>query len=94
MPAIAWNRFMTAALQGVAPVDLPGNYRFQDPGNFGPTPPAAIGGDGAPIALAPDADGRDQVAEMIDRGWTDDDLSGGASQPQRKRNFLQRLFGG
>jgi penicillin-binding protein 1A len=94
MPAIAWNRFMTAALQGVAPVDLPGNYRFQDPGNFGPTPPAAIGGDGAPIALAPDADGRDQVAEMIDRGWTDDDLSGGASQPPRKRNFLQRLFGG
>jgi hypothetical protein len=31
---------------------------------------------------------------MIDRGWTDDDLSGGASQPPRKRNFLQRLFGG
>jgi penicillin-binding protein 1A len=99
MPAVAWNRFMTAALKGVKPVDLPGNYRFRDPGNFLPQPPALVGEDGAPIVLAPDEANRDRVAEMIARGWLDDPPSEGGSvgfgdAAPHERNFLQRLFGG
>jgi penicillin-binding protein 1A len=33
LPAIAWQRFMTEALQGLTVADLPGNYRFRNPSN-------------------------------------------------------------
>ncbi len=34
LPAMAWNRFMSAALTGVAVADLPGRYQIGDGGNF------------------------------------------------------------
>jgi penicillin-binding protein 1A len=63
LPAIAWSRFMSEALQGLAVVDLPGNYRSGDQGRVEarasqeaiPSVPAtaAEGGAAAAIARAP-----------------------------------------
>ena len=53
LPAIAWQRFMEAALVSYPVTPLPGRYRYQDPGNFtGPAnlPTVFIGDDGEPIA--------------------------------------------
>jgi penicillin-binding protein 1A len=62
LPAIAWRRFMTEALAGLAVADLPGNYRFRDPSHFAtgappdvvpPRPVTASGDDGPPQSLLP-----------------------------------------
>lgn len=106
LPASAWNRFMTDALQGVAVADLPGHYRFRDPDNFAlqgarqhlpPTAVAALGEDGEPIQLSPRRQSdpiEDQIAEA-NQGWFDEPPPGDAgAQPPRRRGFFQRLFGG
>jgi penicillin-binding protein 1A len=58
LPAVAWNRFMSEALQGVPVAELPGDYRFRDPGNFAlaGAPGPVVGEDGAPIVIAPHRD--------------------------------------
>ena len=104
VPAIAWNRFMTAALDGVQVADLPGDYRFRDPANFalaGQGPP--VGEDGQPIVLQ--NTGLDPIGSLAEADGT---LFDGPSPPgsvdnvspdqtapaPRRRNFFQRLFGG
>ncbi len=108
LPAIAWQRFMSAALAGQAVADLPGNYHFGDPTNsryaarpIYPSDMTSAEAEGAPMALTPGA-----VAagpDMPQGGWIDQ-RQGGPMPPaaigqQRRRegpiaSFLQQLFGG
>ncbi len=99
LPAIAWNRFMTDALNGVQTAELPGNYRYGDGGAVAglPVPPASLGADGRPLVLTQDPIG-DALAQAEDDGWLGDEPTppgdvGGQQQPKRK-GFFQRLFGG
>ena len=67
IPADAWHRFMTVALKGMAPVDLPGDYRFRDPANWlmaGQGPGAGqVDANGAPLPLQ----GQDGNTSGLDR---------------------------
>ena len=107
LPAIAWQRFMSAALDGQAVAALPGNYHFGDPANaryagrpLYPSDMTSEQAQGAPMALAPGA-----VAagpDMPQGGWIDRSPNGPVPPGmvgQRRREgpiagFLQRLFGG
>ncbi|WP_421725480.1 transglycosylase domain-containing protein [Bauldia sp.] len=82
LPAVAWQRFMSTALEGMVVADLPGNYRFRDPANFvdEPTPVATIGDDGEFLFPAPpDASGS---------------VAAGPVHEEPRRGFFRRLFGG
>ena len=107
LPALAWQRFMSAALTGQAVADLPGNYHFGDPRNMAYTdrqafpanaeasgPPMALGrgGNTGPVAAGPD---------MPQGGWIDQPggpVPPGTVGPRRRQGpitgFLQKLFGG
>ena len=106
LPAIAWQRFMSAALAGQAVADLPGNYHFGDAANARyagrPLYPSDMSGQlaqGAPMALTPGA-----VAagpDMPQGGWYNQNqpVPPGMVGQQRRRegpiaSFLQKLFGG
>jgi hypothetical protein len=95
MPAVAWQHFMNAALDGKPVVDLPGNYHFRDPvvagGGFAVPQPVStqapsrgiedlIGGPG-PVAdaVAPVPPG--EIGALI-------------PPPEKKVGFFKRLFGG
>ncbi|MCP4385065.1 MAG: penicillin-binding protein, partial [Hyphomicrobiales bacterium] len=82
LPAIAWQRFMSAALEGQSPVDLPGNYRFRDPNNFNgnPAPVATVGDDGEILLVAPPD--------------TTGSIATGQARAEPRRGFFRRLFGG
>ena len=106
LPAIAWQRFMSAALTGQAVADLPGNYQFGNPANarfagrpLYPSDMSTAQAQGAPMALTPGA-----VAagpDMPQGGWIDQGPNGpvppGNVGPRRQgpiTSFLQKLFGG
>jgi penicillin-binding protein 1A len=108
LPAIAWQRFMSAALAGQAVAGLPGNYHFGDPTNVRyagrpiyPSDMTSAQAQGAPMALTPGA-----VAagpDMPQGGWIDQGqgrpMPPAAIGQQRRRegpiaSFLQQLFGG
>jgi penicillin-binding protein 1A len=98
LPATAWNRFMTDALMGVQVAELPGTYRYGSGGAIAnlPAPPAAVGEDGRPMVLSPSNDPiGDALAQAEDDGWLGDDPGPQpAQQPQKRKNFFERLFGG
>jgi penicillin-binding protein 1A len=98
LPATAWNRFMTDALAGVQTADLPGSYRYGSGGAIAnlPTPPASLGEDGRPMVLSPQSDPiGDALAQAEDDGWLNDEPGPQAApQPQKRKGFFQRLFGG
>ncbi len=81
LPAIAWQRFMSAALHGQAVADLPGNYRFGDPANqryagrpLYPSDMTRQQADGAPMVLSPGSGNTGPVAtgpDMPQGGWID-----------------------
>lgn len=82
LPAIAWQRFMSAALEGQVVADLPGDYHFRDPDNFdgNPVPVATVGDDG----------------ELL-LGGSPDMIGGLIEDPalaEPRRGFFRRLFGG
>ncbi len=94
LPAEAWQRFMSAALEGQAVADLPGNYDFGNPRNLAYTDrqsfPGSAVASGNPMELGPGrvASGPDMPAG----GWMDQ-----GSQHRRQgpiATFLQSLFGG
>jgi penicillin-binding protein 1A len=100
LPAIAWQRFMTGALAGLAVADLPGNYQFRNPQNVagpamvedtGVAAPGARSGD--PIGQLADApeDGPVPPADIGPQSPAD---VGPAAQPPKKKGFFRRLFGG
>jgi penicillin-binding protein 1A len=98
MPATAWARFMTAALDGVPPAELPGGYRFRDPNTFDmvgaplPVPGAAgFGEDGQRL----ERHSEDAMSEFM-AGLDGSAPDGWIPPPpqERPRNLLQRLFGG
>ena len=61
LPAIAWQRFMTVALDGVPVVDLPGNPRGLTPVyDRNGVPVAAIGAGGGSLRAPPDRWARSQ----------------------------------
>jgi penicillin-binding protein 1A len=88
LPAIAWQRFMTRALDGVPVAELPGDDRFYDPAyadrDF-PEPPSPVGGIdqllGAPGAVA-EAQGPMPPGAV------------GGPPREKRRGFFRRLFGG
>ncbi len=105
LPAVAWQRFMSAALQGLAVADLPGNYNFGDPHNMVYASQQSFPGNavatGAPMALSPGAVAAGPA--MPQGGWIDQGpgrpAPPGNVGPQRRRpgpitGFLQKLFGG
>ena len=110
LPAIAWQRFMSAALAGEAVADLPGNYHFGDPANaryagrpLYPSDMAGAEASGAPLQLGPGGSGA--VASgpnMPQGGWIDQGPNGPVPPatvgPRRRQgpiaSFLQQLFGG
>jgi penicillin-binding protein 1A len=85
LPAVAWQQFMNYALDGVPVADLPGDYRFRDPSGFA---------DNQPIPRT--------ISPPMPIGGIDGLLSSpgavadvDAPPPREKRRgFLQRLFGG
>jgi penicillin-binding protein 1A len=102
LPAIAWHRFMSAALKGQAVADLPGNYQFGNPANaryagrpIYPSDMTAAQAQSAPLVLGPGGSGALAAGPQI--------AQGGPVPPgmvgQRRRegpitSFLQKLFGG
>jgi len=91
LPAIAWQRFMNRALDGVPVAELPGDNRFYDPAYANrelPMPPSPVGGIdrllGGPAAVA-DAQTR------LPPGYVG---APNAPPQDRRRGFLRRLFGG
>ncbi|HVZ14511.1 MAG TPA: PBP1A family penicillin-binding protein [Bauldia sp.] len=110
LPALAWNRFMSVALKGVQPANLPGNYQIGAPQNYVAQNDqignmvATTGEDGRPLNIAPETDPIGQMAEQDD-GDPDAGLplpptgvGSAAGNPQyvpvKRRNFFERLFGG
>ena len=104
LPAIAWQRFMTTALDGIAVAALPG-------APSGREPPASIatiiGEDGQPLTVAPrpvagtslgsgDPDWQDAPpiapVAITAPGGSPGGLPAGQAPPRRK-GFLERLFG-
>ena len=110
LPAIAWQRFMSAALNGQAVADLPGNYHFGDPANaryagrpLYPSDVATAQAPGAPMVLGPGGSGAVAAGpDMPQGGWIDQPPNGPippGTVGQRRRQgpitgFLQKLFGG
>ena len=105
LPAIAWQRFMSAALAGQAVAALPGNYHFGDPANaryagrpLYPSDMTTAQAPGAPMALTPGAVAAGPA--MPQGGWIDQPgrVPPGYVGPQRREgpitSFLQKLFGG
>ncbi len=104
IPADAWHRFMSGALDGVAVVGLPGNYRFGDPSNFaGTLPPdpiarqiATLGDDGEPIRVSPGAaapaPGGVEAAPPPSLQPAAGPLR--PAPPPERKGFFRRLFGG
>jgi len=97
MPALAWQTFMGSALDGVPVANLPGNYRFRDPGNFA--------GGAAPPQLAPPTDitgaitaaERESAARPV--GYPNGpvppaDVGEYRAPPREQRSLLERMFGG
>jgi len=90
LPAIAWQRFMNRALEGVPVAELPGDNRFYDPAYANrelPVPPSPVGGIdrllGGPAAVA-------DAQAPLPPGYV-----GAANAPREKRRgFFRRLFGG
>ena len=109
LPAIAWQRFMSAALKGQAVAALPGNYHFGDPANaryagrpLYPSDMTAAEAQNAPMPLGPGAYPGPVASgpDMPQGGWYNNQ---GPVPPgtvgQRRRQgpiatFLQQLFGG
>ena len=97
IPADAWHRFMVAALDGVRPVDLPGDYRLNDPANL-----IAAGSSAAPM----DATGQPLLLQGGNGGTRPFDAIGALAQsedlpppsapppPRQSKGLLERLFGG
>ena len=97
LPAIAWQRFMSAALQGQAVADLPGNYHYGDPGNARyagrPLYPSDIETAQAPGAPMPIGRGGSAAVaagpDMPQGGWIDQPQGGpvppGTVGGQRRR---------
>jgi penicillin-binding protein 1A len=98
LPAMAWQRFMSAALDGQAVADLPGNYHFGDPTNVRyagrPLYPSDMTGaqtQGAPMVLGPGANTGPVAAgpEMPQGGWIDQPSGGpvppGTVGPRRRQ---------
>ncbi len=89
LPAIAWQRFMSAALDGQAVADLPGNYHFGDPANaryagrpLYPSDMTSEQARGAPMALTPGANtGPVAAGPNMPRGGWIDQPSGGPVPP-------------
>ena len=88
LPAIAWQRFMSAALAGQAVADLPGNYHFGDPANaryagrpLYPSDMATAQAPGAPMVLGPGGSGGAVAAgpDMPQGGWIDQPPNGRAA---------------
>ncbi len=107
LPAIAWQRFMSAALQGQAVADLPGNYQFGNPGNaryagrpLYPSDMVTAQAQGAPMVLGPGGGAVASGPDMPQGGWIDQSgpVPPGAVGPHRREGpiatFLQKLFGG
>jgi penicillin-binding protein 1A len=93
MPAVAWQHFMNAALDGKPVVDLPGNYRFRDPvvAGGGYASPQPVSGHARGIedligSSGPVAD----AAAPIPPG----DIGSLIPPPEKKVGFFRRLFGG
>jgi penicillin-binding protein 1A len=99
LPAIAWQRFMTGALAGLAVADLPGNYQFRNPSNTagpaiedtGVAPPVPLGSD--PIGQLADAPD-DVPAPPANVGPQPSADAGNPALPAKKKGFFRRLFGG
>jgi penicillin-binding protein 1A len=91
LPAVAWQRFMSRALDGVPVAELPGDDRFYDPAYATrgvPMPPSPVGGIdhllGGPAAVA-------DAQAPLPPGFV-----GAHNAPPReqRRGFFRRLFGG
>ncbi|WP_291745928.1 transglycosylase domain-containing protein [Bauldia sp.] len=82
VPAITWQRFMSAALDGKQPVPLPGTYHFRDPNNPGglTAPIVTIGDDGEVLTVVPETTG------SIVRPAS-------ARPAEPRKGFFRRLFG-
>jgi penicillin-binding protein 1A len=105
LPAVTWQRFMTVALDGTPPSNLPGNYHGRPPdGAPGDVlrPPEDLGP--AAEQSAPewrDPDGEWQVAEPGGSVPARHEITGpvppgeiGAGRTRPRLGFLDRLFGG
>jgi penicillin-binding protein 1A len=110
LPAIAWHRFMTAALAGVPVADRPGHYHFGDPSNvagYGPIGRLAAQHsvtmeDGSVVPTDPvHTDAIGAIAgdsEAVDEPAPDALIPpadiGGNPDAPKKKGFFRRLFGG
>ena len=82
LPVEVWNRFMTVALKGTAPVPVPGGGRWRAPT-----------GAEVPIAATPEAP-RPSVETVASTGPRNRAAESGWLAPaEEDRNFLSRLFG-
>ncbi len=96
MPAVAWQHFMNAALDGKPVIDLPGGYRFREPGSL------VAGGYAAPQPAGVQVPSRGiedligtpgpvaEIAAPLPQG----DIGALIPPPEKKVGFFKRLFGG
>jgi penicillin-binding protein 1A len=94
MPAVAWQHFMNAALDGKTVVDLPGDYRFRDPvvagGGLAAPQPASVA---QPSRGIEDLVGTGPVADAA-APIPPADIGTLIPPPEKKVGFFKRLFGG
>jgi len=101
MPTTAWNRFMTKALAGVTPVDLPSTYDGAPtnyPGFAGliasGSPVGRSAADDEPAALDPASDGNRGGGRGAVASGPVPPANIGARSSDAGRGLLDRLFGG
>jgi penicillin-binding protein 1A len=99
LPAMAWHRFMAAALDGVAVADLPGNRRIAAaPVAPGVAPPASPGAGGDAIGALAARESDLETDEPALNGPTPpaaiEPAAAAPPQPPKHKSFFRRLFGG
>jgi penicillin-binding protein 1A len=95
MPAVAWQHFMNAALDGKPVVDLPGGYRFRDPvvAGGGLAVPQPLSGAPPSRGIEDLIGGSGSVAEAA-APVPPADVGALIPPPEKKVGFFKRLFGG
>ena len=95
LPAIAWHTFMTAALDGVAVTDLPGNRRFAAAATPGTGQAASTGAGGDAIGALAAREADLQTDEPALTGPTPPAaVESAPAAPPKHKSFFRRLFGG
>ncbi|HZP20486.1 MAG TPA: penicillin-binding protein 1A [Bauldia sp.] len=94
LPAMAWHRFMAPALDGLAVADLPGNYRFRDPGNVPGPAVASADPIGNVVSLSDDPDWQFSDQQTAAGPVPPAEVGETPGTPPKRKGFFRRLFGG